>query len=75
VLARVRRLTRIELVGEPRRAAQRVLAVAAPDWLQPHSLSDWWARYALACEVTRLVKSEAQMEARALTVGQDGRSL
>jgi transposase len=42
VLARVRRLNRIDLVGETVRAALNALAVAAPDWLQQHSLSDWW---------------------------------
>ena len=72
VLARVRRLNRIDLVGETLRAAQSVLAVVAPDWLQQHSLPDWWDRYALPFDVTRLAKSEAQMEAMALTVGQDG---
>jgi transposase len=51
------------------------LSVAAPDWLQQHSLPDWWERYALPFDVTRLAKSEAQMEAMALTVGQDGLTL
>ena len=51
------------------------LSVAAPDWLQLHSLPDWWQRYALPLDVTRLAKSEAQMEAMALTVGQDGLTL
>ena len=75
VLARVRRLNRIDLVGETLRAALNALAVVAPDWLQQHSLSDWWERYALPFDVTRLAKSAAQMEAMALTVGQDGLTL
>jgi transposase len=75
VLARVRRLNRIDLVGETLRAALNVLAVAAPDWLQQHSLPEWWERYALPFDVTRRAKSEAQMEAVALTVGQDGLAL
>jgi transposase len=75
VLARVRRLNRIDLVGETLRAALNALAVAAPDWLQEHSLPDWWERYALPFDVTRLAKSEAQRETVALTVGQDGLAL
>jgi len=51
------------------------LFVVAPDWLQQHSLPDWWERYALPFDGTRLAKSEAQMEALALTVGQDGVTL
>jgi transposase len=35
----------------------------------------WWERYALPFDVTRLAKSEAQREAMALTVGQDGLTL
>src|SRR5215469_5087426 len=75
VLARVRRLNRIDLVGETLRAALNALAVAAPDWLQQHSLPEWWERYALPFDGTRLAKNEAQMEALALTVGQDGLAL
>ena len=75
VLARVRRLNRIDLVGETLRAALHVLAVAAPDWLQQHSLPDWWERYALPFDVPRLAKSEAEREAVVLTVGQDGLTL
>jgi transposase len=75
VLARVRRLNRIDLVGETLRAALNALAVVTPDWLQQHSPSDWWERYALPFDVTRLAKSEAETEAVALTVGQDGLTL
>lgn len=75
MLARVRRLSRIDLVGETLRAAQSALAIVAPDWLQQHSLPGWWERYALPFDVTRIAKSEAQMEAVALTGGQDGMAL
>ena len=75
VLARVRRLNRIDLVGETLRAALKALAVVAPDWLQQHSLPEWWERSARPFDGTRLAKNEAQMEALALTVGQDGRTL
>ena len=75
VLARVRRLNRIDLVGETLRATLNALAVAAPDWLQQHSLPEWWERYALPFDGTRLAKSEAEMEAVALLVGQDGLTL
>jgi transposase len=75
VLARVRRLNRIDLVGETLRAALNALAVVAPDWLQQHRLPAWWERYALPFAVTRLAKGEAQTEAMALTVGQDGMAL
>jgi transposase len=75
VLARVRRLNRLDLVGETLRAALNALAVVAPDWLPQHSLPEWWERYALPFDGTRLAKNEAQMEALALTVGQDGLTL
>jgi transposase len=75
VLARVRRLNRIDLVGETLRAALNALAEAAPDWLQEHRSPDWWERYALPFDVTGLAKSEAEREAMVLTGGQDGLTL
>jgi len=41
ILAKVRALNRVELVGETLRATLNVLAIVAPDWLRAHALPDW----------------------------------
>jgi transposase len=44
VLAAVRALNRVELVGEALRHALDSLAIAAPAWLAAHSPADWYDR-------------------------------
>lgn len=44
ILAHVRRLSRVDLVGETLRAALNILAIVAPEWMQAHSHPDWWDR-------------------------------
>jgi transposase len=72
VLASIRTLNRLELVGETLRAALNELAAAAPDWLRAVAPRAWHERYALRVEDGRLPRSAAEREAYARTVGEDG---
>jgi hypothetical protein len=75
VLAAVRLLNRLELVGETLRAALNELATAAPGWLHGAALRAWYERYVLRVEDGRLPRTAAEREAYARTVGGDGFAL
>jgi transposase len=75
VLAAIRTLNRLELVGETLRAALNELAAAAPDWLRAVAPRAWYERYALRVEDGRLPRTAAEREAYARTVGEDGFAL
>jgi transposase len=75
VLAAVRALTRIELVGETMRHALNSLAVVAPAWVWSLSHPEWVERFARRAEDTRLPKGQSAREALALTIGADGYTL
>ena len=75
ILAAVRALNRIELVGETMRHALNDLAVVAPDWLRTLSSPAWGERYARRVEDDRLPAGKDARTARALTVGTDGHLL
>jgi transposase len=75
ILAAVRSLNRLELVGETMRHALESLAVAAPAWLRSHSHPEWVERYHTRILDDRLPTSQAQRQARAETIGSDGRVL
>src|SRR5947209_4553536 len=75
VLAAIRALNRLELVGETLRAALNELATVAPDWLREAAPKAWYERYALRVEDARLPRSAAEREAYARTVGEDGFAL
>lgn len=72
VLAAIRGVTRLECVGETLRAALNALAVAAPEWLQAHSQTDWIERYSTRIEDHHQPKSESQRLLLAQTYGEDG---
>ena len=72
VLAAVRALNRVQLVGETVRAALNALAVAAPDWLRPHLRPEWVERYGPRVEEYRLPKDRPARQALAETMGADG---
>ena len=65
VLAAIRVLNRLELVGETLRAALNELAAAAPDWLRGAAPRAWYERYARRVEDDRLPRSAAEREAYA----------
>ncbi len=75
VLAAVRALNRIGLVGEALRHALNTLAVLAPDWLQAVSPPEWLQRYARRAEDDRLPSKQAARDALVRTIGQDGQTL
>jgi transposase len=72
VLASVRVLNRLELLGESLRAALNELATVAPEWLRGLAPASWYQRYPRRIEDSRLPKKGAEREAYATTVGQDG---
>ena len=75
VLAAVRRLNRLETVGESMRSALNSLAVVAPDWLRAHSDPEWVPRYERRFEEQRLAPSAREREALATAIGADGYAL
>ena len=75
VLAAVRQLNRLELVGEALRHALEVLATAAPDWLAAWVPEAWFERYARRFPDRRLPAAQAARAALAAEVGADGRQL
>ncbi len=75
VLAAIRTLNRLELVGETLRAALNVLAVAAPAWTREHTTPEWVERYGSRVSDYHLPTKEAEREAHALLIGVDGLTL
>jgi transposase len=75
VLASIRVLNRLELVGETLRAALNELATVAPDWLRAAAPEAWYKRYAHRVEDVRLPQATAEREAYARAVGEDGFAL
>jgi transposase len=72
VLAAIRRLNRLECVGETLRAALNALAAAAPDWLRAQVTPDWFERYGARFEQYRLPKERAEQEELGIIIGADG---
>ena len=75
VLAAIRLLNRLELVGETRRAALNELATVAPDGLRGIAPAAWSKRSARRIEDGRLPRTTAERQAYARTVGEDGFTL
>jgi transposase len=72
ILAAVRALNRIEVVGEAMRHGLSTLAVVAPEWLRAVSHPDGWDRYARRAEDDRLPSTQPARAALTLTMGHDG---
>jgi transposase len=75
VLAAIRSLTLVELVGETMRRTLDDLARVAPDWLQARVQPAWIKRYGRRFDSYRLPKSKEERESLATTIGQDGYAL
>jgi transposase len=67
VLAAIRALNRLELVGETLRHALNSLAVVAPAWLQAQAPAAWFDRYGRRMENYHLPQTAAAREALAAT--------
>jgi transposase len=72
VVAAIRLLTRIEMVGETLRQALNHLATVVPDWLHALAPADWFDRYSKPFDEYRMPKAEADLVALAEQIGQDG---
>jgi transposase len=75
VLAAVRDLNRLELVGETLRAALNSLAVVAPERLTAVVPAAWYDRHAERCEEYRLPDAAAKRQRLAVEIGTDGFAL
>lgn len=75
VLAAIRAINRLQCVGETMRHVLNVLAIAAPAWLRERSEADWVKRYDRRLDDARLPAGKEARQARAETIGRDGRTL
>jgi len=75
VLAAVRKLNRIELVGEAMRHTLNELANKYEKWLLSIVIQDWYGRYEKRFEQCRLPQDKSEQEQLALTIGIDGHYL
>ena len=75
ILAAIRTLNRLELVGETMRYALNRLAVVAPAWLRAHMQPAWPERYGSRVENDRFPKADAARQRLAATIGADGFAL
>src|SRR3954453_15652837 len=75
VLAAIRQINRLENIGETLRAALNAVAAVAPDWLARQVSPEWFERYAVRVEMSRLPKGETERQALAETMGADGHAL
>jgi transposase len=75
IWAAIRRINRLEKVGETLRAALNDLATMAPEWLKVRIPASWYARYATRMEESRLPKGQKEQDELAVQIGKDGRQL
>ena len=75
ILAAIRTLNRLELVGETMRYALNRLAVMAPGWLRAHIQPAWFERYSHRVENYRFPKADTDRQQLAATIGADGFAL
>ena len=75
VLAAIRSLTLLELVGETMRRTLDDVARVAPEWLKGQIQPEWVKRYGRRFDSFRLPKSKDKRLELARTIGQDGRCL
>lgn len=72
ILAAVRQLNRVEIVGETMRRALNELAEFAPEWVQEIARPEWFTGYGRRFEQMRLPKERTEREAWLETIGTDG---
>ena len=75
VLAAIRALSRLELLGETVRHALNAVAVCAPDWLQRWVPTDWFERYRHQMSDYRLPSGKDARLRLTAQIGDDGRDL
>lgn len=72
ILAAVRNLNRLELVGEAIRQVLEQLATIVPDWLRQQITPEWLERYGARFEAYRLPKKKNEQATLAAQIGADG---
>jgi len=75
VLAAVRELGQLEVVGETLRYTLNVLATVAPDWLGVRLKPEWVERYGERVDEYRLPREKSERQALLKIIGQDGQEL
>jgi transposase len=75
ILAAIRSLNRLELVGRTLQHALNTLAQLEPAWLLTQITPDWFDRYSRQIDDYRLPKEAADRQALAETIGNDGLQL
>lgn len=72
VLAAIRKLNRIECVGETIRKVLNDLASEALEWLKDKVTQDWFDMYSSMFQKYRFPKNEVEKEELAIRIGEDG---
>lgn len=72
ILAVVRQLNRLEMVGETMHRALNELAEADPDWIKKIAPPEWFSRYGQRMDGIRLPKESEKREALIKVMGSDG---
>lgn len=75
ILANIRTLNRMELVGETMRRALDDIAQVAPEWLKPKIEPEWGKRYSRRIDRGGIGKGAAKKLAFAKAIGEDGHKL
>jgi transposase len=72
IVAAVRELNRLEIVGETLHHTLNVLAEVDPDWVRGQVTAEWFLRYGQRFSDYRLPKGKRDRQQLAETIGQDG---
>jgi transposase len=72
IIAAVRSMNRVELVGEAIFHALDIIVQVDPVWLKGQAKAEWFERYSLRFTSFRLPKTERAQVELALMIGQDG---
>lgn len=75
ILASIRHVNRLELVGETMRASLNELSQLASDWLNDWIPAEWVERYGRRFDRIRLPKKEKEQKELAEIIGEDGYQL
>jgi transposase len=75
IVAAVRSLNRLEIVGETLHAALNALAQVAPAWLRAHVTAEWFLRYSKTFSDYQQPQGKGERQELAETIGRDGRHL
>ena len=75
VLAAIRTLNRLELVGESLRYALNQVAIEGRGWLTSWVPAEWFDRYSSRIEEAKLPTQESERQQLVVTIGEDGYQL